>query len=178
MFFLFDCIPDQYKTQEISNLVVSLYPFLIVYCPDKSIIQKVCDKDVDDSLAALKLIPEQLVATKLIKNLYTTLYVYKNILCFNEDFGDAGFPCNGMGILSIDLNNINFDKNFDEDDSGNIILIKLLAWKIKFEKRKALKGKVGEKLIPIAWNPKIQQNFCMSEDNKKEMQPIFTELCF
>ena len=83
-----------------------------------------------------------------------------------------------MGILSIDLNNINFDKNFDEDDSGNIILIKLLAWKIKFEKSKALKGKVGEKLIPIAWNPKIQQNFCMSENNKKEMQPIFTELCF
>ena len=60
MFFLFDCIPDQYKTQEICNLVVSVYPFLIVYCPEKSIIQKVCDKDVDDSLAAMKLIPEWL----------------------------------------------------------------------------------------------------------------------
>ena len=60
-----------------------------------------------------------------------------------------------MGILSIDLNNINFDKNFDEDDSDTIILIKLLAWQIRFEKRKALKRKVSEKLIPIAWNPKI-----------------------
>ena len=44
-----------------------------------------------------------------------------------------------MGILSVNLNNINLDNNFDEDDPDTIILIKLLAWHIKFEKRKALK---------------------------------------
>ena len=32
-----------------------------------------------------------------------------------------------MGILNIDLNNINLDNNFDEDDPDAIILIKLLA---------------------------------------------------
>ena len=41
-----------------------------------------------------------------------------------------------MGILSIDLNNIN---NFDKDDPETIILIRLLIWHIKFEKRKALR---------------------------------------
>ena len=35
MFFVFDYIADQYKTKEICCIVVSLYPFLIVYCPDK-----------------------------------------------------------------------------------------------------------------------------------------------
>ena len=35
MVFVFDSIPDQYKTQEIYDIVVSLYLFLIVYCPDK-----------------------------------------------------------------------------------------------------------------------------------------------
>ena len=44
-----------------------------------------------------------------------------------------------MGILSIDLNNISIDNNFDEDDPGTIILVTLLAWHIKFEKCKALK---------------------------------------
>ena len=34
--------------------VVSEDPFLIVYCPDKYITQKMCNKAVDDSLAALK----------------------------------------------------------------------------------------------------------------------------
>ena len=46
-----------------------------------------------------------------------------------------------MGILNTDLNNINLDNNFDEDDLDTIILVRLLAWHIKFEKRKALKKK-------------------------------------
>ena len=50
------------------------------------------------------------------------------------------FSCNEIGILNIDLNNINFN-NFDEDGLGNIILIRILAWHIRFEKRKELKKK-------------------------------------
>ena len=44
-----------------------------------------------------------------------------------------------MDILSIDLNNINLDNNFDEDDPDTIIPNRLLDWHIKFEKCKALK---------------------------------------
>ena len=44
-----------------------------------------------------------------------------------------------MGILNIDLNIINLGKNFDEDDPNTIILIRRLAWHIKFEKSKVLK---------------------------------------
>ena len=54
------------------------------------------------------------------------------------------FSCNEMGILNIDLNNINLDNSFDEDD------LKLLAWHIKFEKCKAFKKKLNEELMPIA----------------------------
>ena len=43
-----------------------------------------------------------------------------------------------MDILNIDLNNINLDNNFDEDDPDTIILIRLLAWHFKFEKHKVL----------------------------------------
>ena len=55
------------------------------------------------------------------------MYADKNIPYFNEDSGDAVFSCSEMGILSIDLNNINLDNNFDEDDSDTIILIKILT---------------------------------------------------
>ena len=55
-FFVFDSIPDQYKTQEICDLAVSLYPFLILYYPDKYITQRMWDEAVDDSLVALKCI--------------------------------------------------------------------------------------------------------------------------
>ena len=52
-----------------------------------------------------------------------------------------------MGILSINLNNINLDNtNYEEDDPDTIILIRLLAWHIKFEKCKD----VYLELMPVA----------------------------
>ena len=54
-----------------------------------------------------------------------------------------------MGILKIDVTNMNLDNTFDEDGHDTIIHIRLLAWHIKFEKRKALK-KINEELIPVA----------------------------
>ena len=60
-----------------------------------------------------------------------------------------------MGIPNIDLNNINLDgSNYEEDDPDTIILIRLLAWHIKFEKRKALNKKIMDEFMPIAWHPK------------------------
>ena len=45
-----------------------------------------------------------------------------------------------MSILNIDLNKINLDNNFDDDDSDTIILIRLLAWYIRFENRNIWHG--------------------------------------
>ena len=66
----------------------------------------------------------------------------KIILYFNEDSDNVVFTCNEMGIFNIDLNNIIFDDtNYDEDDPDAIIPVRLLAWYIKFEKRKTVKKK-------------------------------------
>ena len=120
-FFVFVYIPDQYKTQEMCDRVVSEDSF-----------------SVDDSLAWLKLIPNLFVTSKMIKELFTAFYEDENILYFNEDSSNVVFSCNEMGIFKIDLKNINPDDNFDEDDIDSIIHIWLLAWHIKFEKRKAI----------------------------------------
>ena len=120
-----------------------------------------CDKAVGDSLAALKLIPNWFVTSKMIEKLYTALYADENILYFNEDSGDAVFSCNEMSHLNIDLNNINLNKNFDPDKADTIILIRLLTCHIKFEIRKKLLKSVSEDLKPIAWHLKIWRNFSM-----------------
>ena len=81
-----------------------------------------------------------------------------------------------MGILYIDLNKINLDdNNYDKVNPDTIIHVRHLAWYIKFEKRKALKKKLNEELMPIAWHPKRWLNFCMSENEKKETELIFAE---
>ena len=71
VFFVFDSILDRYKTQEISDRVVSEDPFLTVCCPDKYKTERMCDKDADHSLAALKLFPNWFVTSKMIEKLYT-----------------------------------------------------------------------------------------------------------
>ena len=83
-FFYFDSIPDQYRTQEICDIVVSLYPFLIVYCSDKCKTQRIYDETVDDSLAALRAIPDWFVTSKIIKKIYAALYADDGLLLFDE----------------------------------------------------------------------------------------------
>ena len=56
-----------------SDRVVSENPFLRVYCSDKYKTQRMCDKAVNDSLAALKLISDWFVTSKRIKIFFTAL---------------------------------------------------------------------------------------------------------
>ena len=113
-----------------------------------------CEKAVDDCLAALKFVPGWFVTKKTIKNFFTALYGDENKLYFDEDFANAIFNCNEMSILNIDFISINLDdNNFDEDDPDTIIHVRLLDWHIKFEKRKALKNELKEELMTVAWNP-------------------------
>ena len=86
MFFIFDFILDQNKTQEICDIVVSLYSLLIVYCPDKYKTQKICDEAVDDCLAALKFIPDWFVTSKMLENVDIALHANDDILFNNEHF--------------------------------------------------------------------------------------------
>ena len=72
-----------------------------------------------------------------------------------------------MGILNIDLKNINLGNSFDEDDRDTVIHIKLSAWHVKFEKPQTLEKDLNEELMPIAWHPKRWWNFCVSKDEKK-----------
>ena len=99
----------------------------------------------------------------------------ENKLYFNEDSDNVVFKCNEMGILNIDLNNIILDNNFDEDDPNTIILIRLLAWNIKFQKCKALKKELNEELMSLAWHPNRWLDWCISEDEKKVIDPMFIE---
>ena len=83
--FVFDSVPNWYKTQ-------GKY-----------------DEAVDDFLPTINFVPDWPVTSKTIKKPFTALYADEKILYFNEDFLNLVFICNEMGILNIDLNNINLD---------------------------------------------------------------------
>ena len=126
--FVFDSIPDQFKTQEMRNKIIFDGPFKLKYCHDRHKTQEMCDKVVDNFLPALKFATNWFVTSKMIKKLLTSLYADNNILYFNEISDDVVFSFKKMGILRKDLNNINLDDtNHDENDPEIIIHIKPLA---------------------------------------------------
>ena len=43
------------------------------------------------------------------------------------------------------------------------------------KKRKKLKKELSEELRPVAWHPSKWWDWCMSEDEKKEIDPMFIE---
>ena len=53
--------------------------------------------------------------------------------------------------------------------------VRILVWHFKFEKCKSVKKDISEELITIEWHRKRWWNLCMSEDEKKEKETIFTE---
>ena len=77
--------------------------------------------------SGIKIFVAWFVTSKMIKKLFTDLHADENILYLNEDSSNVIFSCNEKGICNIDLNNINLDNNFDEDDPDTIIVIRLLA---------------------------------------------------
>ena len=67
-------------------------------------------------------------------------YSQMMIYFFDEDFGNVTFSSDEMGILSIDLNNINLDDgSFYEDDCDIIIHVTLIAWHNKRKSAQHLK---------------------------------------
>ena len=52
-----------------------------------------------------------IVYSFLMKIFYTVLYADDGLLFFNEDSDGVRFYCNEIGILSVNLNNVNLDNN-------------------------------------------------------------------
>ena len=68
-FFVFDCIPDQYKTQEMCNSIICEDSFSTRYVPDQYKTQQMCGK----SVYALKFLPNWFFTSNTIKTLFTAL---------------------------------------------------------------------------------------------------------
>ena len=62
------------------------------------------------------------------------------------------------------------------DDDGNRCWCdcydKVFEWHESYQKRKAQKAQIKEKLLPIAWHPLRYWDWCMSEDKKRETEKL------
>ena len=90
----------------------------------------------------------------MIQKFGNVLHSNDDMLFYNEHYYTV--ISDQRHILAADLNKINLDEdnNFDENDPDTFIHLRLLALRSKFKKRKALKKKINEEVMPLVWHPK------------------------
>ena len=91
------------KLRKICDIVVSLYPFLIVHYPDKYKTQKMCDEAVDDYLAALKSISDWFFTKKILEKFDNNFHANDDTLFHSEDFDKVTHIANQKHIIVTDL---------------------------------------------------------------------------
>ena len=138
--FVFDSVPDRYKTPEMCDKAVSNDSFMLKYYLYRYKTQETCDKVIDDFLPASKFVLNWFVTNKMIKKLHNASFAGDDILFLDKDSGNVTYFSDEMGILSVDLNIINLDDvNFYKDYPETIIHVRLMALCNRFKKRKAFK---------------------------------------
>ena len=87
----------------------------------------------------------------MIKKLFATLSSDNNTFYFSEYCCNVVFSCSELGILNMDINNINLDNNFGERDPDTIILVRIFWISIlNLKNAKHLKKTISEELMPTA----------------------------
>ena len=113
----------------------------------------------------------------MIKKISTAFYTDGNIFYFNEDSGNV--------VVSV-MEWVFLICTFRILTLMILIMMKMIlillslpqiwVWVsiLNLINAKHIK-KISEELKPIAWHPKRWWNFCMSEEEKKEIEAIFTD---
>ena len=128
------------------DIVISEDPFSIRYVPDQYKTQQMSDDAVDDCLPALKFVPDWFVTSKMLEKLDNALHANHDILFYNENFNKVTFIACQRHILAAGLDKIksDTDNNFYEDDRDTIIHVRLCNLRGNFKNHKALKKKISE----------------------------------
>ena len=91
----------------------------------------------------------------MLEKFHDALFANDNILFFDGGFSKVTFFVNEMGILGVDF--------------------WLLGWRNIFEKRKAFKKDTSKELTPVVWHKTRWWDWCLLEDEKKRIEPTFTD---
>ena len=139
-------VPDQYKTQEMQKEAVQRAPWALVWVLVLLVTQEMCNEAVQGDPWTLGHIPDQ----------------YKTQEMCNEAVQREPEVLEYVPDWFVTLQKMWYEE-FDDDDV-------LITWRDAYIKRKAQKAKIKEELMPVAWHPDQWWNWCVPEDEKKELE--------
>ena len=134
------------------NEAVQRAPWTLEHVSDQYKTQEMCNKVVQGDPWTLEHVPDQYETQELCNE---ALQRDPEVLEYVPDW-------------FVTLQKMWYEE-FDDDDEN-------IMWRDAYIKRKAQKAKIKEKLMPIAWHPDRWWNWCVTEDEKKELE-ICCTLC-
>ena len=142
-------VPDQFVTQKMCIEAVQRRPWTLVWVPDQYKTQEMWNEAVQRAPWALFWVPAWLVTQEMC---HEALQREPEVLEYVHDW-------------FVTLQKMWYEE-FDDDDE-------LITWRDAYTKRKAKKAKIKEELMPVAWHPDRWWNWCVPEDEKKELEIYF-----
>ena len=148
-------IPDCFKMQEMCNKAVDEHPWCFRSVPDKFKMQVLCNEAVDKYPANFEYVPDHYIITREICN--KALDEYLCSLGFIPDwFITLKMIENGGGCCA------SCDAEFHD-------------WFNCYKQRKAQKSQIKYELAPIAWHPDRYIDWCVDEEEKKDLKQLWGE---
>ena len=109
---------------------------MLKYCLDRYKTQEICDKVVDICLPTLNFLPDCFVTNEMLEKLDNIAFSIDDIDLNDADCDNVTLFSNDIGLVTIDLNNINIDDdNFEEEDPETIVLIRVIVWYNRYKQR-------------------------------------------
>ena len=142
-------VPDQFVTQEMCNEAVQSFPWTLVWVPDQYKTQGMCNEAVQSDPWVLEHVPYQFVTQEMC----------------NEAVQSEPEVQEYVPDWFVTLQKMWYE-DFDDDDD-------LITWRDAYIKRKTQKAKIKEELMSVAWHPDRWWNWCVTEDEKKELEIYF-----
>ena len=144
-------VPDQYKTQEMCNEAVQRDPWMLEHVPDQYKTQEMCNEAVQRDAEVLEYVPDQFVTQEMCNE---AVEKSNGFLMFVPDW-------------FVTLQEM-WHEDFDDDDV-------LITCRDAYIKRKAQKTKIKKEIMLVARHPDRWWNWCVPEDEKKELEKYLSK---
>ena len=156
--YTLDHVSDHFKTQEMCNEAVRREPWFLDIIPDCFKTQGMCIKAVEVDPWQLHYVLAHLKSQEM------------HDAAVREDPLSLQYVPDWFVTQSKQIKTWHDYYYYDDDE--------LIEQYEGYQKRKTQKAKIKEGLMPIVWHPSKWQDWCMSEDEKKQTEKFWQLCCF
>ena len=186
--FLFHKVPDKFLTVEMCEKAVQGHYWCIEYVPNQLKMAEMCNGMAKGEASFLACVPDRYKTQEICKQpvkIYPYALDYVPEHFKTQEMCDKGVQkepwsliyapdwfVTHQKILQVMKSIIGMRCVFLNNND------RLIKWHNDYQKWKTQRAQIKEELFPVAWHPSRYWDWCMSEDEKREMKKLFLTTWF